>query len=87
MLPAVFLVLVLRVTDVFRTYDIVFAATGGGPGDSTNLLMLSAVKQGLQFFDIGYGSAISIMMTLCIVTIIAVIVLTMRGIDRRLNEL
>ena len=86
MLPAVFLVLVLRVTDVFRTYDIVFAATGGGPGDSTNLLMLSAVKQGLQFFDIGYGSAISIMMTLCIAAMVAVLVLTMRGIDRRLNE-
>jgi multiple sugar transport system permease protein len=86
MLPAVFLVLVLRVTDVFRTYDIVFAATGGGPGDSTNLLMLSAVKQGLQFFDIGYGSAISIMMTLCIAIMVALIVLTMRGIDRRLNE-
>ena len=86
MLPAMFLVLVLRVTDVFRTYDIVFAATGGGPGDSTNLLMLSAVKQGLQFFDIGYGSAISIMMTLCIAAMVAVLVLTMRGLDRRLNE-
>jgi multiple sugar transport system permease protein len=85
MLPAVFLVLVLRVTDVFRTYDIVFAATAGGPGDSTNLLMLSAVKQGLQFFDIGYGSAISIMMTLCIAVMVAAIVLTIRGIDRRLN--
>jgi multiple sugar transport system permease protein len=87
MLPSVFLVLVLRVTDVFRTYDIVFAATGGGPGDSTNLLMLFAVKQGLQFFDIGYGSAISIMMTLCIAIMVAAIVLTIRGIDRRLNEL
>ena len=86
MLPAVFLVLVLRVTDVFRTYDIVFAATAGGPGNSTNLLMLTAVKQGLQFFDIGYGSAISIMMTLCIAAMVAVLVLTMRGIDRRLNE-
>jgi multiple sugar transport system permease protein len=86
MLPAIFLVLVLRVTDVFRTYDIVFAATGGGPGDSTNLLMLSAVKQGLQFFDIGYGSAISIMMTLCIAAMVAMIVVTLRGLDRRLNE-
>jgi multiple sugar transport system permease protein len=73
------------VTDVFRTYDIVFAATAGGPGDSTNLLMLAAVKQGLQFFDIGYGSAISIMMTLCIAVMVTAIVLTIRGIDRRLN--
>ncbi|WP_284945453.1 carbohydrate ABC transporter permease [Acidisoma cladoniae] len=86
MLPALFLVLVLRVTDVFRTYDIVFAATAGGPADSTNLLMLSAVKQGLLFFDIGYGSAISILMTLCIVLMAAVIMLTLRRMDRRFNE-
>jgi multiple sugar transport system permease protein len=85
MLPAVFLVLVLRVTDVFRTYDIVFAATGGGPGDSTNLLMLFAVKQGLQFFDIGYGSAISILMTLCIAAIAAVILVVLRGLDSWFN--
>lgn len=85
MLPAIFLVLVLRVTDVFRTYDIVFAATGGGPGDSTNLLMLFAVKQGLQFFDIGYGSAISILMTVCIIVMAAVIMVVLRGLDRRFN--
>ncbi|MCB8877517.1 carbohydrate ABC transporter permease [Acidisoma silvae] len=83
MLPSLFLVLVLRVTDVFRTYDIVFAATGGGPGDSTNLLMLTAVKQGLQFFDIGYGSAISILMTLAIAIMAALIILVLRGLDRR----
>jgi multiple sugar transport system permease protein len=87
MLPSVFLVLVLRVTDVFRTYDIVFAATGGGPGDSTNLLMLAAVKQGLQFFDIGYGSAISILMTLAIAVMAGVIILVLRGLDRRYNAL
>ncbi|MCB8882136.1 sugar ABC transporter permease [Acidisoma cellulosilytica] len=87
MLPSIFLVLVLRVTDVFRTYDIVFAATGGGPGDSTNLLMLDAVKQGLQFFDIGYGSAISILMTLAIAILAGVIILALRGLDRRYNTL
>ena len=85
MLPPVFLVLVLRVTDVFRTYDIVFAATGGGPGDSTNLLMLEAVKQGLQFFDIGYGAAIAILMTLAIAVMAGAIILAFRGLDRRFN--
>jgi multiple sugar transport system permease protein len=76
---------VLRVTDVVRTYDIVFAATGGGPGDSTNLLMLFAVKQGLQFFDIGYGSAISILMTLCIGVIATVLTIVLGGLNRRFN--
>ena len=87
LLPAMFLALVLRVSDVFRTYDIVFAATGGGPGDSTNLLMLLAVKQGLQFFDIGYGSAIAVLMTLCIGLVAAIMVVILRGLDRRLNGL
>lgn len=85
MLPSIFLVLVLRVTDVFRTYDIVFAATGGGPGDSTNLLMLAAVKQGLQFFDIGYGAAISLLMTLAIIVMAGLTGLALRELDKRYN--
>jgi multiple sugar transport system permease protein len=87
LLPSLFLVLALRFTDVFRTYDIVFAATAGGPGDSTNLLMLLAAKQGLTFFDIGYGSAISILMTLCIVLMVALLIVTLRSLDRRMNQI
>jgi multiple sugar transport system permease protein len=86
LLPALFLVLVLRMTDVFRTYDIVFAATAGGPGNASNLLMLLAAKEGLSFFDIGYASAISLLMTLCIVLMVAVLILTLRGVDRRMNQ-
>jgi multiple sugar transport system permease protein len=86
LLPSLFLVLALRFSDVFRTYVIVFAATAGGPGDSTNLLMLLAAKEGLTFFDIGYGSAISILMTLCIVLMVALLIVTLRSLDRRMNQ-
>lgn len=86
LLPALFLVIVLRMTDVFRTYDIVFAATAGGPGDATNLLMLLAAKEGLSFFDIGYASAISLLMALCIVLMVTFFVVTLRGLDRRMNQ-
>ncbi len=52
--------------DAFRVFDIVFATTGGGPGDTTNVLMFYAVKQGLQFFNVGFASAIANSMVLFI---------------------
>jgi multiple sugar transport system permease protein len=47
--------------------------------------MLAAVKQGLQFFDIGYGAAISMLMTLAIAVMAGAIILALRGLDRRFN--
>ena len=66
LLPAVFLALVLRTMDAFRVFDIVFATTNGGPADATDVLMIYGVKQGLQFFNIGFASAIANMMIVCI---------------------
>ena len=59
LLPAIFLALVLRTMDAFRVFDIVFATTNGGPADATDVLMIYGVKQGLQFFNIGFASAIA----------------------------
>ncbi len=66
LLPATFLALVLRMMDAFRVFDIIFVTTAGGPGDATNTLMIYSVKEGLQFFNIGFASAIANVATLCI---------------------
>ncbi len=86
LLPAVFLALVLRTMDAFRVFDIVFATTGGGPGDTTNVLMFYAVKQGLQFFNVGFASAIANSMVLFIALFAAAFILLVRRADRRANE-
>ena len=59
LLPAVFLALILRMMDAFRVFDIIFVTTNGGPADATNTLMIYGVKQGLEFFNIGFASAIA----------------------------
>lgn len=86
LLPAIFLALVLRTMDAFRVFDIVFATTSGGPGDATNVLMFYAVKQGLQFFNVGFAAAIANSMVVFIAIFAVAFVLLVRRADRRANE-
>jgi multiple sugar transport system permease protein len=87
LLPAIFLALVLRTMDAFRVFDIVFSTTDGGPADATNVLMIYAVKQGLEFFNVGYASAISNMMMICIAVFSLAFIALIRRADKRANEL
>jgi multiple sugar transport system permease protein len=86
LLPAIFLALVLRTMDALRVFDIVFSTTNGGPGDATNVLMVYAVKQGLQFFNVGFASAIANTAMLCIAVFCVAFVFLIRRADRRANE-
>lgn len=85
LLPALFLALLLRTMDAFRLFDSVFVTTKGGPGDATNVLLLYAVKQGLEFFQIGYGAAIANVMLVFIALFAAAYVFLIRRIDRRMG--
>ena len=82
MLPAVFLALVLRFMDAFRIFDTVYVTTGGGPAGSTDTLMILAVKQGLQFFNIGMASAIGNVMTLILFGAAGVFAFAIRRAER-----
>ncbi|MFL5260573.1 MAG: carbohydrate ABC transporter permease [Hyphomicrobiales bacterium] len=83
LLPAIFLALVLRTMDAFRVFDIVFSTTNGGPADATNVLMVFAVKQGLEFFNVGFASAIANTSILCIAVFSIAFVALVRRADRR----
>jgi multiple sugar transport system permease protein len=87
LLPAIFLALVLRTMDAFRVFDIIFATTNGGPADATNVLMIYAVKQGLEFFNVGFASAIANLMILCIAVFSILFIALIRRADKRANEL
>ena len=85
LLPAIFLALVLRTMDAFRVFDIFFATTNGGPADATNVLMIYAVKQGLEFFNVGYASAIANLMIVCIAVLCIAFIALVRRADRLAN--
>lgn len=57
--PVILVVLLLRIMDAFRVFDIIWTLTFGGPGNTTQLLSMMIYKSGLQFFQIGQASAMS----------------------------
>ena len=87
LLPAIFLALVLRTMDAFRVFDIFYSTTNGGPADATNVLMIYAVKEGLEFFNVGFASAIANLMIVCIAIFSVAFIALIRRADRRANEL
>ena len=81
MLPAVVLALVLRIMDAFRIFDSIYVTTAGGPANATQTLMVLAVKQGLEFFNIGQASAIANVMLGCIALLAGGFALLIRRAD------
>ena len=57
--PTIVLVLLLRMAEALKLFDIPFAMTGGGPGVATQPLSMLAFRTGLRFFDLGYASAMA----------------------------
>jgi multiple sugar transport system permease protein len=60
--PASFVALIFRTITAIQTFDIPYAMTGGGPGDSTETLAMYIHKTTLDFLDFGYGSALAALM-------------------------
>jgi multiple sugar transport system permease protein len=60
--PAIFVALIFRTITAIQTFDIPYAMTGGGPGDSTETLAMYIQKTTLDFLDFGYGSALAALM-------------------------
>ncbi len=46
----------------FRTFDIVFTLTGGGPGETTDMLVTYVYNTAFVFGRLGYAAALSIIM-------------------------
>jgi multiple sugar transport system permease protein len=59
---AILVALLFRSIDAFRSFDLLFVLTRGGPGGSTEILSLLAYKNLFQYLDFGKGSAITVVM-------------------------
>ena len=58
-ITGILVVLLLRIMDAFKVFDIIFMLTYGGPGQRTEVLSLLIYKTGLKFLQIGQASAMS----------------------------
>jgi len=64
LLPAIVFAGVFRAIDAFRSFDIVFGLTFGGPGRLSTTLSFYAWENGLRFDRYGYASALSYVMVI-----------------------
>lgn len=58
--PTIFTALILRSIDVLKTFDIIYAMTGGGPGYASETLNVMAFKYSFEYFRMGQSSVILI---------------------------
>jgi multiple sugar transport system permease protein len=73
--PFLAIALVLRVIQAFKTFDSFKTITGGGPGDSTEIINLGIYRVGLQTFNIGLACATAVLL-------LAVLLLLVPAIQR-----
>ena len=60
--PLVWIIVMFRFVWSFRTFDIIYALTQGGPGVATQTLSIRIFQQGFQSLNLGYASALSFVM-------------------------
>jgi multiple sugar transport system permease protein len=64
LMPAIIFAAVFRGIDAFRTFDLVYGLTNGGPVQATSTLSFESFQNGFEFFHYGYASAIAYVMVL-----------------------
>lgn len=80
--PVLTLVTAITLIGGFAVVDFVLIMTGGGPGTASQVLGLYAYKNGFQINRVGYGAAVSTVITiLTLVAAIAFVRLRERGRD------
>jgi multiple sugar transport system permease protein len=59
--PLLLLIVFFRLADVLRVFDHVFVLTGGGPGNTTQLLSLYLYRIEFKYFDSSQAAALAVM--------------------------
>lgn len=62
--PSIVVALIFRTITALQTFDIPYTMTGGGPGTSTATLAMYIHQNTVSFLDLGYGSALAVVMFL-----------------------
>jgi multiple sugar transport system permease protein len=65
--PFILLAVFLRMIDAFKTFDLIWGITKGGPGSSTESIALYTHKVGFTAFELSYAAAISLLQLVVII--------------------
>jgi multiple sugar transport system permease protein len=78
--PTTLVIMVITTIGSFKVFDHIYQMTGGGPENGTLVLAYYIYQQGFQFFDVGYASALAMIMFV-IVMALTIVQLALRRRD------
>ncbi len=79
--PFLFIAVLFRSIDAFKTFDLIYVLTAGGPGTATTTVNLYGYKQAIEFLSLGRGAAIAIIIMI-IMAIYANVLLRRTALDK-----
>lgn len=77
LMPTLFSVGLLRFVDVFKSFDLIYAMTKGGPANASRTLNLYAYETAFSYYKFGLSSTI-LTLVLIIVFLISLVILKMQ---------
>jgi ABC-type sugar transport system permease subunit len=81
--PVFFMVTAITFVGGISVFDIVFIMTGGGPGNATSVLGTYAFKNAFQLNDIGYGTALALLITVLSLPCVMILNRVQRALAKR----
>ena len=82
--PVIAVILVVRLADAFRIFDVVYVLTGGGPANATDVLSTYIYRQMFTALDFPGGAAAAVLLVLITAAFSLLAVLSLR--DRRMDS-
>lgn len=77
LLPVLTVGLLIRIMDTFKTFDLVYLLTSGGPGNATETVAYYTYLKGFRDFSMGYTAAMAFVQVI-VITIIARAILALQ---------
>ena len=65
-MPVILTAVILRLIDALKTFDIIFAMTGGGPGYASETLNIMGFKYSFEYFRMGQSAVILVALFLVV---------------------
>lgn len=78
--PMIEVAVLLCVTGAFQSFDLFYVMTNGGPDHATEIITTYLVEVVFRFHDLGYGAALSTIMTI-VVVVIGLVLVKLRAKD------
>jgi multiple sugar transport system permease protein len=81
LIPTVSVAALLRMIDALKTFDIIYAMTGGGPGFASETLNIYTYQQAFSYFSFGFASSVLVVFFAIVLAMSAVVDSTRRVIE------